>query len=1400
MTAQVICAFFALFCIFCFPTKTAYAQLEVIASFEKEEEVSSIKASEGVHIAASQRFPAWSGNSLEAVFPQNGGKLEFTKIPTDWRRKESLLIFVWSMQPSELKLWLRDAHGGRFVQTFPLRTGVNHLQLPLSRTRDIDLREMRALTLESARGGTFYLDYYALDRFHPVLQERGRWDIDYSRSIVTPHKAWARPFANGRIRAYAIADVPDGRGIIELAQRLDLDFKATSIGRSPGTNKWGFGDFYEHRGAGGEFWEHPYSLAHAYIADDLLNGPEYDCILWPGLHPWESYPAEVRAEIRRRVEAGAGLVLFYPLNKDSDDLRSPISRVAESESGKGRTAFDKTSWRAKTAHYITRGIPFEAFPWGHLKVPSNPPWKAAGEVLLETSAGTPVLAVGTLGKGRIVAFGYSERGMIPEVENVFETGHTWQSGQTGQASLHYPYQEYLWSLVARAVVWAAKREPQSAIGELRWSGNALSVTIEEAPAMAELAATIHNSFGEIEATVSYSIAGGSKRIDLTISQPLTGGRHFAEVKLNGKGGTIDWGTLVFEVPAQVSIRELALESDRVKLGESVNARLSLESPLMVDCTVTARLFDNYDRLIDIRRFSTRAPGEQTISFSSAGALTHLARIDCEVAAGGLRQDRRIEELFVLQPRHWDDYDIVMYRFDKDPIPGIWPAIDEQMRRLHITTLSAYTLSHSKHANYNIQAQTRISGQESPDGPKRDYYSKMKKRYAETRDKRLLVREYCLNDPSYRDLIRREMKQLVEPWAPFSPLSYYVYEEPSLTCYVDDLDLCFSDYCMRAMRAWLKTGYKSLEGLNRKWGTSFGNWEEVIPDDTYEAQRRGNYASWADHRTFMEKSYADSFEFVLGELRKLDAQGILLNSGTQESAPHNGCDYSRINQFTHHINSYDGGNQFDFHRNFNPEVKISSGAGYGALGPNVIYDFYRNLFKGANGGAYVFWQYSTLDPDLTLSQSGKDIAEGFRELRGEGIGKLVASGIPENNRIAIHYSYPSIHGSWIVDGKIEDRVVYDSPSATHRRFNANRDGWVRILRDSGLQFDFIAYSDVEKGDLIAKGYRTFILPMSVALSDKEAAAIREFASQGGTVIADALPGVMDEHCQFRHERALADLFGIAPATYDREAIVAMKGEPGLQLAGAKAMLSEEGRLSLIENRFGNGRAYLLNYFLDRYSDERLEKRQEPALEKMKRLLATAGINPTVELKTPAGKRVVDCESYTFNFGSTLLLGLVPDKAMVAPVAPIAQVAPVAKQKVRIVFERSGVLYDVRQRRHLGSGSDFEIEIEPGMPRLFALVEDRIGGMELQADARARLGDVVKLQFRIASSPQLRSVAKVRVVDPAGREMRYYGGNQEITGGTGSISFRTALNDSPGSWRVEVTDTISGETASIGLMIR
>ena len=52
------------------------------------------------------------------------------------------------------------------------------------------------------------------------------------------------------------------------------------------------------------------------------------------------------------------------------------------------------------------------------------------------------------------------------------------------------------------------------------------------------------------------------------------------------------------------------------------------------------------------------------------------------------------------------------------------------------------------------------------------------------------------------------------------------------------------------------------------------------------------------------------------------------------------------------------------------------------------------------------------------------------------------------------------------------------------FPANRDGWVRTIKDLGLQFDFVSSEQVEQGSLASGKYKVLILPLSLALSPAE----------------------------------------------------------------------------------------------------------------------------------------------------------------------------------------------------------------------------------------------------------------------------------------------------------------------------
>ena len=95
------------------------------------------------------------------------------------------------------------------------------------------------------------------------------------------------------------------------------------------------------------------------------------------------------------------------------------------------------------------------------------------------------------------------------------------------------------------------------------------------------------------------------------------------------------------------------------------------------------------------------------------------------------------------------------------------------------------------------------------------------------------------------------------------------------------------------RAWLREQYGSLDALNRSWGSAFREWDAVLPLTTEAARREGRYAPWADHRTYMEVSFARAYQTVRDGVREGDPEGRIALSGTQVTNPWNGCDWHRL---------------------------------------------------------------------------------------------------------------------------------------------------------------------------------------------------------------------------------------------------------------------------------------------------------------------------------------------------------------------------------------------------------------------------------------------------------------------------------------------------------------------------
>ncbi len=1346
------------------------------ASFEQEAEVARWKAAGAAEAAQSRSFPSWEAHSLRVVVPAGAaGGVETSYLPRDWGDFEALQFFVYAEQPATLSVEVQDAAGAIASQQTGLRRGGNHVQLRTARFAGADLSRVAKLALHVAppdRAVTLYLDRFRLAEYNEVLARDGRMDAPYSAEIETPHFPWARPFVNGPLRVLIVPDVAHGRAAIELAQRLQCELFPVTLGARSGTNRWGFGDYYGQRGTS---YVAPFSLAYTYLADNLLNGPDYDVMVLPGTRPWEEFPEVVRSAIRRRVEQGMGLVL---IDMDAGEGLSPLVPA-----GSGQ---QPGAWRAAGAHYISRNVPLRAFPFDQLR---HRVMRATGEPVMVAESGAPVLAVQELGKGRVVAAAWRQRGLIPLVEDQWSAEATWR------------YWEYMYSLLARSIVWAARKEPAAGIARIEFDRGQdprlARVHLSGRPAPGrKLAVWVRDEHWAEEETRTIELDPARPVVELQLPAEPRGRLHFVDVLLkNAADEVIDWGSATYQRTLPAAIAAIEFSADRFPAGAAVTGQVGLEGTLEAGSQLRLRLYDNYERLLDEKTVEPSA-GENRFTLSSRGCLTRLASVQADLVVHGRLRQRKRRDVFILRPKKWDHYDVVMYLFGSDPAPGLWDTIQQRLKEMYVTTLSSYPLALSKHANFGVQAQTRISGQESPDGEARKPYLARKNDYFRTRDKKYLSRIYCLNDPAYRELQRKEIEEKVIPWVPFSPMSYYIYEEPSLTCYDDAMDLCFSRFCMAKMREWLKTEYGDLEALNRQWGTRFTNWDEVIPDTTEEAQRRGNYSSWADHRTFMELTYAENYAYVKQLLRRHDPDGRVLLSGTQSSAPHNGCDYSRLDLILDHLNPYNHEGQIEFHRSFNPQLRLSGGAGYGVHGRDVLYNFYRNLFHGYWAGSYVFWQYSILNPDYRFNGSARDIREGYREIIDGAVDSLIRGATRENNGIAIHYSYPSIHGAWIVDGSTFPPVgrgpndLGTNWGPTGEKFRASRDGWTSVLEDLGLQFDYVARQQIEAGELVARKFRVLVLPFSVAISRREADEIRRFVEAGGTVIADGHAGVMDGHAGWLPRGSLDDLFGIRRAAPAREKeLASAQPESTLELAGAAALDKLDGVPVVLRNRYGAGKAIYLNFFLTTYLKERRAGTAGRRRRLVGRALEEAGVTSAYKVLTAGDRPLEGFELVPYRAGSAVLLGLLKENA-----------PQVVTEPIRILLGGPYEVYDVRAKKHLGRLSVITDSIRTAEPKFYALLPRPVRSVEITATAEPRRGQPFVYEVTVDAGAGVETALRVWVYRPGEALAREYSTTLRTQSGKATGSFPLALNDPAGRWRIVAREAISGQEATLSFQFR
>ena len=439
-------------------------------------------------------------------------------------------------------------------------------------------------------------------------------------------------------------------------------------------------------------------------------------------------------------------------------------------------------------------------------------------------------------------------------------------------------------------------------------------------------------------------------------------------------------------------------------------------------------------------------------------------------------------------------------------------------------------------------------------------------YKANGNKDILRRTTCLADPEKLKIVENTVRKKVKDQAKYNLGTYYISDESSLTSYGMEMDLDFNPQSIAKFREWLKTRYGDIAKLNAKWQTDFKDFAEIIPFTIVEVEKDAKKGcGWAEHRTFMEECFENCLKLIRETGQQEDPNAEFEMTGTQGATSFNGIDWARHTRHVKRFVPYNGNYTYDQLRCFNPGVKMAALTGYGSHGEGVKRSLWDQALHGLLS-ANIFWEWSLVNADMTLSLNARDIGEVFGELRGRGIGRLLGQMTWARSPVAIYYSMPSIHAA-----RIQKREGFPSDC---------RNAWCRATRDLGLQFDMLSYFQIEDGEWLKSPPKLLVLPAAFAPSAKEAENFAKYAEAGGHIVADVDPGICDDRCDFRENKLLEKLFGDG------------------KTAGSKTA--------------GKGQATLLAKAFNDYGKVAGEKKGADIRAEIAKLYAGAGVQPDVHV--------------------------------------------------------------------------------------------------------------------------------------------------------------------------------------------
>jgi beta-galactosidase len=354
-----------------------------------------------------------------------------------------------------------------------------------------------------------------------------------------------------------------------------------------------------------------------------------------------------------------------------------------------------------------------------------------------------------------------------------------------------------------------------------------------------------------------------------------------------------------------------------------------------------------------------------------------------------------------------------------------------------------------------------------------------------------------------------------------------------------MQFCYCHSTMARFRDWLKKKYKSLDELNRSWYRTFQKWEEVEPP------RFGTiltYTDYIDWKNFISDKLAEDLAMKAEAVRKVVPRGVITShsaipglltkpnwNGTPDDRKMaNSVDYYGASIYPKHAwtvkpwSPYFRASGHDFTRS----MTLTNGgfyigelqAGYGVFGmkvsePVVPMDMRDWMWTSVAYGARAVNVYAY----YPMSSGYESGGYGLIELDGKVTDRAIAAGKvakvvtknmdlfleahPPKAEVAVLYN-PLSH---MVGG--QQTFTGEGQPIGYNNLSESLQGIHRAFFERSILVDFLHVLDLDSKRL--NQYKLLIVPFPVMMSEAHIQRLIEYVESGGTLIAEARCGWIDE---------------------------------------------------------------------------------------------------------------------------------------------------------------------------------------------------------------------------------------------------------------------------------------------------